>query len=150
MTEELCRKCGKNKAHPLSSTERCSDCIRWETTQKFGPVRVAKRHPHEEPCAPCRGMGEFIELDNEGCYTTYVICKTCKGRGSLARGFSIELSVDLDIYELWPAGEAPDNPTATDVAAVLDKLDAQALLNLVLRSQGHVIRNSDNSRTDWD
>jgi hypothetical protein len=37
--------------------------------------------------------------------------------------FSIELdaTLDLSISEIWPDGDAPENPTVADVVAVLEK-----------------------------
>lgn len=36
--------------------------------------------------------------------------------------FTLELgSVDLDTADIWPDGDAPENPTAQDVADLIDK-----------------------------
>jgi hypothetical protein len=35
--------------------------------------------------------------------------------------FSVESHFDLDIDEIWPDGDAPENPTVDDVAAVCEK-----------------------------
>ncbi|MGN6103513.1 MAG: hypothetical protein ACTHU0_00170 [Kofleriaceae bacterium] len=32
---------------------------------------------------------------------------------------SVYASVDLDVDDLWPGGDAPENPTAADVAKVV-------------------------------
>jgi len=150
VTEELlCRECGKNKAHPLSATQRCDACLtkRKRKMRYKKPVCKADAHPCEMKCPICKGMGTLVDVGS-----VYLTCKTCKGRGSLSHDFSIELRVDLNVSDLWPAGEAPIDKeiTVADVAEILNKLDTRSIGILLSRSQGHVIRNCDGSRTDWD
>lgn len=35
--------------------------------------------------------------------------------------FRIEADVDLTLDELWPDGDAPDNPTVDDVIAIVER-----------------------------
>lgn len=48
----------------------------------------------------------------------------------MSKTFLIELNVqaDLTIEDIWPDGDAPENPTKEDVQAVLDEVGTDALI----------------------
>lgn len=53
----------------------------------------------------------------------------------MSKYFSIELNVmaDLTIEEIWPDGDAPENPTAEDVQAILDEAGTDASTDAIIK-----------------
>lgn len=46
------------------------------------------------------------------------------------RGFIVDFGhVELSVSDVWPDGDAPENPTAADVAAVMDRYGAWRVIN---------------------